>query len=173
MSSSDAVIPKVESTDTATLTTSSPETASAIAPATSTSKRPLEDPSSPSAPDEPDAKRPALDKSTAVKTESDGDVAVKHEGDGDTKVPDAPSHGATSNIPPVDESNWIHMRAIISSQEAATVIGKGGENVTQIRRMAEAKCTVSEYSRGAVERILTVSGGVDGVAKVCSKNSIV
>lgn len=65
-----------------------------------------------------------------------------------------------------DESGWLHVRAIISSAEAATVIGKGGENVSQIRHMAGAKCTVSEYSRGAVERILTVSGLVDAVAKV-------
>jgi poly(rC)-binding protein 2/3/4 len=55
---------------------------------------------------------------------------------------------------------------LITSAEAATVIGKGGENVTQIRKMAEAKCTVSDYQRGAGERILTVSGAVDAVAKV-------
>ncbi|KAI9803900.1 MAG: hypothetical protein M1825_001780 [Sarcosagium campestre] len=64
-----------------------------------------------------------------------------------------------------DESNWIHVRAVISSAEAATVIGKGGENVTQIRKLSGAKCTVSDYSRGAVERILTVSGQVDATAK--------
>lgn len=64
-----------------------------------------------------------------------------------------------------DESQWLHIRAIISSAEAATVIGKGGENVTLIRRHSGAKCTVSDYSRGAVERILTVSGAVDAVAK--------
>jgi heterogeneous nuclear rnp K-like protein 2 len=69
-----------------------------------------------------------------------------------------------------DETGWLHVRAIISSAEAATVIGKGGENVSQIRRMAGAKCTVSEYSRGAVERILTVSGLVDAVAKVCGSS---
>lgn len=46
------------------------------------------------------------------------------------------------------------------------MIGKGGENVTLIRRLSGAKCTVSDYSRGAVERILTVSGLVDAVAKV-------
>lgn len=169
MTSTDSTTVKVEPTESTPTATETPT----VPPiSTSTSKRPLEDPSSPSAPDEPDAKRPALDKSAPVKTETDTEAVVKNEVDGDTKVPDAPPHGATSNIPPVDESNWIHMRAIISSQEAATVIGKGGENVTQIRRMAEAKCTVSEYSRGAVERILTVSGGVDGVAKVCvSTNS--
>ncbi|KAI9832864.1 MAG: hypothetical protein M1826_001031 [Phylliscum demangeonii] len=57
-----------------------------------------------------------------------------------------------------DESAWIHIRAVISSAEAATAIGKGGENVTQIRKLSGAKCTVSDYSRGAVERILTISG---------------
>jgi poly(rC)-binding protein 2/3/4 len=55
---------------------------------------------------------------------------------------------------------------VISSPEAATVIGKGGENVSQIRRLSGAKCTVSDYSRGAVERILTVSGPQDAAAKV-------
>jgi len=78
------------------------------------------------------------------------------------------SHSAHDHgqYPQQDETNWLHVRAIISSAEAATVIGKGGENVTQIRRMSGAKCTVSDYSRGAVERILTVSGLVDAVAKV-------
>lgn len=66
-----------------------------------------------------------------------------------------------------DETNWLHIRAVISSAEAATVIGKGGENVSQIRRFSGAKCTVSDYSRGAVERVLTVSGLVDATAKVC------
>ena len=65
-----------------------------------------------------------------------------------------------------DETGWLHIRAVISSAEAATVIGKGGENVSQIRRFSGAKCTVSDYSRGAVERVLTVSGLVDATAKV-------
>ncbi|KAL9581557.1 MAG: hypothetical protein Q9212_003828 [Teloschistes hypoglaucus] len=64
-----------------------------------------------------------------------------------------------------DETGWLHIRAVISSAEAATVIGKGGENVSQIRRHSGAKCTVSDYSRGAVERVLTVSGLVDAAAK--------
>jgi heterogeneous nuclear rnp K-like protein 2 len=67
----------------------------------------------------------------------------------------------------VDETNWIHIRAVISSAEAATCIGKGGENVSQVRKLSGAKCTVSDYSRGQVERILTVSGAQDAVAKVC------
>lgn len=113
---------------------------------------------------------------------------------GDTVVPDAPSGAgpsaasvletqpiqstggqydrATSQGPMPhqghqDETGWLHIRAVISSAEAATVIGKGGENVSQIRRFSGAKCTVSDYSRGAVERVLTVSGLVDATAKVC------
>lgn len=92
--------------------------------------------------------------------------------DGDTLVPDAPrqdQHNQSSQ-PQADESQWIHIRALITSAEAATVIGKGGENVTQIRKMAEAKCTVSDYQRGAGERILTVSGAVDAVAKVALRS---
>lgn len=65
-----------------------------------------------------------------------------------------------------DEAAWIHIRAVISSPEAATIIGKGGENVSSIRKMSNAKCTVSDYQKGAVERILTVSGIVDAAAKV-------
>lgn len=112
---------------------------------------------------------------------------------GDTVVPDAPNGAgpsaasvletqpiqstggqydrATSQGPThqghQDETGWLHIRAVISSAEAATVIGKGGENVSQIRRFSGAKCTVSDYSRGAVERVLTVSGLVDATAKVC------
>ena len=65
-----------------------------------------------------------------------------------------------------DETGWIHIRAVITSAEAATIIGKGGENVSLVRRHSGAKCTISDYSRGAVERVLTVSGLVDAAAKV-------
>ncbi|KAJ5835649.1 K Homology domain type 1 [Penicillium robsamsonii] len=155
-------------------------------------KRPLEDPSSPSGPnDQPEAKRPALDKVVKSDAEAETDVSSSQvptvEGakdtQGDTVVPDAPNgkglpvdtqpiqstasqaDRAGSDQPPQDESSWVHIRAVISSPEAATVIGKGGENVSQIRRLSGAKCTVSDYSRGAVERILTVSGPQDAAAK--------
>ncbi|GES63705.1 KH domain RNA binding protein [Aspergillus terreus] len=159
---------------------------SASPSALQSTKRPLEDPSSPSGPnDQPEAKRPALDK--VVKGEESEDIKTETthaDGQNDTVVPDAPKATSSETQPiqstashadagasqteqqrPQDESSWIHIRAVISSQEAATVIGKGGENVSQIRRLSGAKCTVSDYSRGAVERILTVSGPQDAVAK--------
>jgi heterogeneous nuclear rnp K-like protein 2 len=128
-----------------------------IAP-TQSAKRPLEDPSSPSAPnDQPEAKRPALDK--IIK--GDGTQSIE------STIPSGRGQNASGSTLQHDESGWIHIRSVITSAEAATVIGKGGENVSLIRKMSGAKCTVSDYQKGAVERILTVSGVVDAVAKVC------
>jgi poly(rC)-binding protein 2/3/4 len=118
-------------------------------------------------------------------TTAEYDIAFQNgtkDGQADTVVPDAPPVNSILETQPIqstssangrggshnqhqDETNWLHLRAVISTAEAATIIGKGGENVTQIRRMSGAKCTVSDYSRGAVERILTVSGQVDAVSK--------
>lgn len=124
---------------------------------------------------------PVVSSNGEVKPDSSNGVKDgAKDGQGDTAVPDAASQAITSTAStviqtntttpglPHDESGWIHIRAVITSAEAATVIGKGGENVSVIRKMSGAKCTVSEYQKGAVERILTVSGGVDASAKVCS-----
>ncbi|TDZ25855.1 RNA-binding protein rnc1 [Colletotrichum orbiculare MAFF 240422] len=167
--------------------------ASPTQPANS-AKRPLEETSSPSrSNDQPDAKRPALDK--ILKTDEEVEMATPPENNpietadangvektngskekseqpesdgGETKPIQSSVAGAvpaTSNPASHDERDWIHIRAVISSPEAATVIGKGGENVSNIRKMSGAKCTVSDYQKGAVERILTVSGVVDAAAK--------
>ncbi|EFZ00223.1 KH RNA-binding domain protein [Metarhizium robertsii] len=158
---------------------------SASPPQPTSTKRPLEEASSPSrATDQPDAKRPALDKvikndEEREASESTIDVADKNgdedgsksdqpdvpvtDGGSDTKAAGASNATASSDTAANsaaahDETSWIHIRAVISSPEAATIIGKGGENVSNIRKMSNAKCTVSDYQKGAVERILTVSG---------------
>lgn len=122
---------------------------------------------------------PATDANGESKVNGAADKPEVKDSQGDTVVPDAPTGkssvgAATANLPQAqttsaqthDETTWIHVRAVISSPEAATIIGKGGENVSKIRQMSNAKCTVSDYQKGAVERILTVSGVVDAVAKV-------
>jgi heterogeneous nuclear rnp K-like protein len=161
---------------------------------TQSAKRPLEETSSPSRNDQPDAKRPALDKvmrndeEEILKPEGNGVPAseepektngVKADSQVETAAAEPgetrPIASAIGGVPQTsstttgshDETAWIHIRAVISSPEAATIIGKGGENVSNIRKMSGAKCTVSDYQKGAVERILTVSGNVDAVAKVC------
>ena len=107
-------------------------------------------------PDAPNGAGPSA--STVLETQPIQSTAGQHDR--------SHSHGPVQHQGHQDETGWIHVRAVISSAEAATVIGKGGENVSQIRRLSGAKCTVSDYSRGAVERILTVSGLVDATAKV-------
>ncbi|KAI1100484.1 hypothetical protein F4804DRAFT_348513 [Jackrogersella minutella] len=114
---------------------------------------------------------------TKVEDISNDKAEVKDD-QGDTVVPDVdetkptidtsitgPSAAGASGTNNHDETTWIHIRAVISSPEAATIIGKGGENVSNIRKLSNAKCTVSDYQKGAVERILTVSGAVEAVAK--------
>lgn len=125
---------------------------------------------------------PAAAETNGHSDEAAGDdKAEGTDAQGDTLVTDVegkPVEGAaassTAAVPvtepaaAADETAWIHIRAVISSPEAATIIGKAGENVSNIRKQSGAKCTVSDYQKGAVERILTVSGVVDAAAKVCA-----
>ncbi|KAH8675803.1 hypothetical protein BX600DRAFT_186061 [Xylariales sp. PMI_506] len=124
------------------------------------------------------ATTPAETNGSVKGEDTNGEKPEGKDAQGDTVVPDASEgKGATSTAVanPVtattpsanahDETAWIHIRAVISSPEAATIIGKGGENVSNIRKQSGAKCTVSDYQKGAVERILTVSGVVDAAAK--------
>lgn len=134
---------------------------------------------------------PVTGSNGETKTEStNGTKAEVKDEQGDTLVTDAPAgregtqsiestgtstrgQNAAGSTQQHDESGWIHIRAVITSAEAATVIGKGGENVSLIRKMSGAKCTVSDYQKGAVERILTVSGVVDAAAKVFTPSILV
>lgn len=130
---------------------------------------------------EPVKQEAADDVEPDVKNDETAAQNGANDSHGDTVVPDAPANAAILDTQPIqsiqsgsnghsssvqqDESNWLHLRAVITTTEAATIIGKGGENVTLIRKMSGAKCTVSDYQRGAIERILTVSGLVDAVSK--------
>ncbi|KAG0225169.1 hypothetical protein B0O80DRAFT_503516 [Mortierella sp. GBAus27b] len=60
------------------------------------------------------------------------------------------------------------LRSIVSTKDAGVIIGKSGKNVSEIREQSGAKVTISEMVPGAYERILTVSGPLDTVAKAYS-----
>lgn len=122
---------------------------------TQSAKRPLEASSPSRVTDQPDAKRPALDKVSkdddeAETAEAAVDAPGHDAGDGynggqseqpataAAPLPPAAATGATpsvaisseaaaSSAATNDETAWIHIRAVISSPEAATIIGKGGE----------------------------------------------
>lgn len=93
-------------------------------------------------------------------------AAATTENDGQADAAAAAAAEDTQNQATVDETSWIHIRAIVSNPEAATIIGRGGENINLIRKSAETKLTISDYQRGAIERVLTISGPLDNVAKV-------
>lgn len=114
-------------------------------------------------PEEPSVEKPEVkdDQGDTVVPDVDELKALDVPTTGTAPVPGAAAPSSNSH----DETTWIHIRSVISSPEAATIIGKGGENVSNIRKLSLAKCTVSDYQKGAVERILTVSGAVEAVAK--------
>ncbi|KAF9577019.1 hypothetical protein BGW38_008061 [Lunasporangiospora selenospora] len=71
--------------------------------------------------------------------------------------------GAEGDMPPTTA-----LRSIVSTKDAGIIIGKAGKNVSEIREQSGAKVTISEMVPNAVERILTVSGPLDTVAKAYS-----
>ncbi|KAG9324136.1 hypothetical protein KVV02_003382 [Mortierella alpina] len=70
---------------------------------------------------------------------------------------------AEGDVPPTTA-----LRSIVSTKDAGVIIGKSGKNVSEIREQSGAKVTISEMIPGAYERILTVSGPLDTVAKAYS-----
>lgn len=59
----------------------------------------------------------------------------------------------------------LTLRAIVSSKEAGVVIGKGGKNVADLRDETGVKAGVSKVVQGVHDRVLSVTGTVEGVAK--------
>lgn len=66
------------------------------------------------------------------------------------------------------EETVLTLRALVSTKEAGIIIGKGGKNVAELRDVTGVKAGVTKVIQGVHERVLTVSGSVEGVAKVCS-----
>ena len=58
------------------------------------------------------------------------------------------------------------LRALVSTKDAGVIIGKAGKNVADLRDQTGVKAGVSKVIPGIHERVLTVSGSVEAVAKV-------
>ncbi|KAJ3271014.1 RNA binding protein, heterogenous nuclear RNP-K like protein [Borealophlyctis nickersoniae] len=63
------------------------------------------------------------------------------------------------------DEDEITLRALVTSREAGVIIGKAGKNVAEVRDKAGVKAGVSKVVQGIHERILTVSGPLQNVAK--------
>lgn len=65
-------------------------------------------------------------------------------------------------------SSGLTLRALVSTKDAGIIIGKAGKNVADLREQTGVKAGVSKVVPGVHERVLTVTGPVDGVAKAYS-----
>lgn len=75
---------------------------------------------------------------------------------------------ASEDAPPrtTEEYNQANLtiRAIVSSKEAGVIIGKAGANVADLRDKTGVRAGVSKVVQGVHDRVLTVSGALDGIA---------
>ena len=76
--------------------------------------------------------------------------------------PATPEDGAAQNGP---DSDTLTLRALVTTKEAGVIIGKGGKNVADLREQTGVKAGVSKVVQGVNERVLSVSGTVEDVAK--------
>lgn len=73
--------------------------------------------------------------------------------------------GSRSGSPAPNDT--LTLRALVTTKEAGIIIGKGGKNVADIRDQSGVKAGVSKVVPGVHERVLSVSGTVEAVSKVC------
>ncbi|KAK4988436.1 RNA binding protein, heterogenous nuclear RNP-K like protein [Elasticomyces elasticus] len=75
---------------------------------------------------------------------------------------------ATDDSPQRTEDEYaaanLTLRAIVSSKEAGVIIGKSGQNVADLREKTGVRAGVSKVVQGVHDRVLTVTGPLDGIA---------
>lgn len=63
------------------------------------------------------------------------------------------------------ENAQLTLRALVSSKEAGVIIGKAGKNVADLREATNVKAGVSKVVPGVSDRILSVTGTLDGISR--------
>jgi KH domain len=75
-----------------------------------------------------------------------------------------------SRSPSPSGRDVLTLRALVSTKDAGVIIGKGGKNVADLREQTGVKAGVSRNLPGIHDRVLSISGSVESVAKVCLSN---
>lgn len=81
------------------------------------------------------------------------------------KITESPPQSRSPSPTPNDT---LTLRALVSTKDAGVIIGKAGKNVADLREQTGVKAGVSKVIPGVHDRVLTVTGGVEAVAKVCT-----
>ncbi|KZW00672.1 hypothetical protein EXIGLDRAFT_745491 [Exidia glandulosa HHB12029] len=80
----------------------------------------------------------------------------------------SPKEGSPARSPSPQAENshdTLTLRALVTTKDAGVIIGKAGKNVADIRDHTGVKAGVSKVVPGVHERVLTITGSVEGVAK--------
>ncbi|SAM07546.1 hypothetical protein [Absidia glauca] len=92
-------------------------------------------------------------------SDEDDDVQIMVAGRESSDKAERRSSGSSSN----DIS--LALRSLVGTKDAGIIIGRGGKNVNEIREYSSARVTISGNVPGAYDRILTVNGPVEAVAR--------
>lgn len=71
------------------------------------------------------------------------------------------SHKVVQN----DDPTYVHFRMLASISETASIVGKGGETISKIKEESNSRVNVSENLKGVPERVISVRGSAEFVAK--------
>ncbi|KAJ5628913.1 polyC-binding proteins alphaCP-1 [Penicillium lividum] len=102
------------------------------------------------------------------------DTSEVHQTVVDETMPDAFNdipEGDIDAVPKTEEEyaqSMLTLRAIVSSKEAGVIIGKAGKNVADLRDETGVKAGVSKVVPGVHDRVLTVTGPLQGTARAYS-----
>lgn len=102
------------------------------------------------------------DTDLSAVNESFGRVGLNEAGEDNRLGPDGEA------VPRSDEEyaqSQLTLRAIVSSKEAGVIIGKAGKNVADLRDETGVKAGVSKVVQGVHDRVLTVTGPLEGISK--------
>lgn len=100
----------------------------------------------------------------------DADVALENyaapQEDSEAKPMTDGSVSAAASPVQTDPNAQLTIRALVSTKEAGIIIGKGGANVADLRDKTGVKAGVSKVVQGVHDRVLSVSGTLEGVSQV-------
>lgn len=58
------------------------------------------------------------------------------------------------------------LRALVTSKDAGAIIGRGGTRIAELRTQAGVEAGISKAVIGVQERVMTVTGNLEGVCRV-------
>lgn len=98
---------------------------------------------------------------------------IRDSSDAVNDVSDGMGRLNTSDGEPKTEEDYqqaqLTVRAIVTSREAGVIIGKGGQNVADLRDATGVKAGVSKVVPGVHDRVFSVTGSLEQISKAYAK----